>query len=64
MLRISGPCKFRYEYGYAALARPYGNAGTGRTLPPQINAAMAGGRGSSQRYAMTMPGGFRGSSAL
>ena len=39
---------------YAAF-RPYGSAGVGRTLPPQMNAEIAGGRCGSCRSRITIP---------
>lgn len=40
---------------YAAVRLPYGNSGTGRTLPPHMNAATFGRRGGSNPPRITIP---------
>ena len=38
--------------------RPYGSVGTGRTLPPQMNAVISGFTAVSGRPRMTIPAGI------
>jgi hypothetical protein len=51
----SVPPSGRRYADYAAVRRPYGNSGTGRTLPPHMNAATFGRRGGSNPPRITIP---------
>src|SRR5690606_22703720 len=52
---VSSP--FRDPHAGDGFHRPNGNAGTGRTFPPQMNAAMTGRRGGFAPPWITIPGG-------